>query len=218
MKVILTTVVGSKAHGTDRPDSDIDTRSVYVLPSSEILSIYSWEKFKEDKDTDTNAWELQRFIWLSLKSNPNSLEALKSDPILVEPWGEELRSLFPTFLSRKHVYNAYKGFALGQRKKLLSPDTNDARKPKAASHYLRVLYNGIELLNTGTFTVKISDTDIGWIVKEVKTGEMVIDYVISFGHVLEEQIDRAYETSTLQLEPNKAIINDYLLRVRKEYW
>ncbi len=218
MKTILTSIVGSRAHGTETPDSDTDTRSIYVLPTSEIVGIDDYDKFKENKETDTNSWELIRFINLSLNSNPNTLEVLLATPDTFMIWGEELRQLFPHFLCRRHVYNAFKGFATGQRKKLLSPDTNLARKPKSASHYLRVLYNGIELLESGTMSVRIVDTPIGRHVLAAKRDELELAEILEIGDNLIDQIDEAFELSNLPFEPNKCRINEFLLKVRKAYW
>ena len=218
MKTILTTVVGSQAHGTTGPNSDTDTRSIYVLPTSEIVGIGKYNKFIENKETDDNSWEIAQFLYLGLRANPSVLEVLITEPILTSSLGEELRELFPAFLCRRHVYNAFKGFAEGQRKKIVSPLTTSLRKPKSASHYLRVLFNGIELLNTGSFTVKISDTEIGPAVIAAKKDQMLFEEVLQLGDDLLIKLNKAYEVSSLQLEPNKDIINDYLLKVRKEYW
>lgn len=219
LKEILNVTVGSLAHGTDHADSDVDTRAIYVLPTSEIVGIGNYQKFIENKVTDENSWELAHYIYLGLRSNPTILEAILSPIVnLTSEEGEELRTLFPCFLNRKHVYNAFKGFATGQRKKMLSPQTNACRKPKSASHYLRVLYNGIELLNSGTFTVKIMETEIGRHVLAAKRSELLFEEVLQIGDELLEKIDIAYANSILPIEADKETINKFLLKIRKENW
>ena len=46
MKMILSTIVGSRLHGTHNEDSDYDYRGVFIAPLSDILS-----PFKDPKDT-----------------------------------------------------------------------------------------------------------------------------------------------------------------------
>jgi len=218
MKTLLTAVVGSRSHGTAGPDSDTDTRSIYQLPTSEILSIGTYNKFIENKETDSNAWEISQALYLALWGNPSVLEVFKCIPELCSDEGQELRDLFPAFLNRKHVYNAFRGFATGQRKKMISPTTNYHRKGKASSHYLRVLWNGIELLSTGDMTVRIIDTEIGRSVFAAKRDELLFEEVLQIGDDLTVKLDLAYEKSTLPLEADKAKINEFLLRVRRAYW
>lgn len=218
MLKILETIVGSRAHGTETPASDTDLRSIYVVPTNQIVGIGNYDKYIENKEADENSWELAKFIYLSLRCNPTCLEVLLSEPSYTHPYGNELRALFPAFLNRKHAYNAFKGFAVGQRKKMMSPTTNYFRKPKAAAHYIRVLYNGIELLQTGKFSVRIADTSVGWVVKAAKNDELDFESIVEIGDKLLDDIHNAYLDSTIQEECDKAAINEFLVKVRKEYW
>lgn len=215
---ILKTYVGSRAHGTEWSGSDYDERIVFVLPTSQIVGLGEHAKFIEDKTIDSNKWELAHFLYLGLRCNPTILEFLLTTPFETHPWGEELLSLYPCFIRKKYVYDAFRGFAEGQRKKMMSPDTNSQRKPKSASNYLRVLYNGLELLTSGTMTIRIIDTEIGELVRRAKFGEASFEEVFAAGTKLLERLDRAYETSVLPEEPDRDTINEFLLRVRKEYW
>jgi predicted nucleotidyltransferase len=72
---LLTAIVGSKAYGTNTPESDIDLKGVYIQHPLEVLSYNEYiEQLIPDKDT--THWEVSRFIELLCKSNPTVLELL----------------------------------------------------------------------------------------------------------------------------------------------
>lgn len=216
VKLILETLVGSRAHGTDGPNSDIDTRSVYMHPTSSLVSLIKPPRFKAEPGQDDNCWELDRFVELSLKSNPSTLEVLLIEPLQETEEGAELRSLFPHFLRRIAVWGSFSGFANKQERVMLSETSK--RQNKAASHYLRVLYNGCELLRTGTMSVRIMDTEIGQLIMSVKNGEVSLKEVTAHAQKLREELSKAYEASRLPEEANLAPINDFLIRARKNNW
>lgn len=225
MKQILKVIVGSQAHGLALPESDYDYRGVFVEPTAEILKIgghtehTSWIEGKED---DT-AWELGHFLFLATKCNPTILETFLAP---YEPrWlgeaekeefalGVELRSLFPYIWNSNDVKNAFIGYGLNQRKKFL--DNKDGRPNKFAAAYLRSLYNAYELLSTGTFTIRIIDTPVGQMVKNFKEGNYnpgeVINECLKYQKLVEETATQ--NPKEANIEP----VNDFLLKVRKEFW
>jgi predicted nucleotidyltransferase len=63
-------------------------------------------------------WELQKFLVLALKANPNILECLYS-PLVdkVTPLGEELLAMRECFLSQM-IFQTFNGYAMSQFKKI----------------------------------------------------------------------------------------------------
>ena len=96
---ILKAIVGSKAYGTDTPESDIDLKGIYVQHPLEVLS-YNEYIPQELPDKDTTYWEVGRFVELLCKSNPTVLELLFSpeDCILEE------HPLFKILKENKHLF------------------------------------------------------------------------------------------------------------------
>src|SRR5687767_7356952 len=74
--VIFRCVVGSRAYGLDHDDSDTDRRGVYLPPAEAHWSLYGVPEQLENHDTQETYWEIQKFLTLALKSNPNVLECL----------------------------------------------------------------------------------------------------------------------------------------------
>jgi len=224
---ILKVLVGSRSHGLATPNSDYDYRGVFVVPTSEILKIGGSPDHTQwiEGNIDDTSWEIGHFLFLATKCNPTILETFLAPMTNIE-WPEsandlpilqyrdELRALFPYVWNSNDVKNAFIGYGLNQRKKFL--DNKDGRPNKFAAAYLRSLYNAYELLTTGTFTIRIIDTPVGHMVKNFKEGNYtpgeVINECLKYQKLVEEAaVNNPKEAN---LEP----INEFLLKVRKEYW
>lgn len=217
MRTILKVLVGSQAHGLATPESDFDYRGVFVVPTTEILSLGKTKQqtsWIEGKDDDTS-WELGHFLHLATKCNPTILETFISPIVETTEDGDALRELFNDVWNSADVANAFIGYGLNQRKKFL--DEKDGRPNKFAAAYIRSLYNGWELLSTGTFNVRIADTPIGETVRRFKMGEYEIGEVIDICVKLEKKVRAAYEAN-----PDKKTdvekINAFLLDMRQKHW
>ena len=227
-QIILKVVVGSWAHGLATPESDHDYRGVFVTPTSELLKINGSSKtthWVEGKEDDTS-WELGHFLNLAVHCNPTILETFLA-PWTETGWktcaifndgtnvGDELRKLFPYVWNSNDVKNAFIGYGLNQRKKFL--DNKDAKPNKFAAAYLRSLYNAWELLKTGTLTIRIIDTPIGETVRRFKNGNYKRGEVIDECWHWEQEVNRAFAENP-DKEANLEPVNEFLLRVRKEFW
>lgn len=220
---MFSVTVGSQAHGLATPDSDTDYRGVFIVPTVDILKLGGTAKttsWIEGKDDDTS-YELAHFLHLAAHSNPNVLDVFMAPVHEVFPGFEEdterLLALFPALWSSKGVRDAFIGYSHNQRKKLL--DKKDARPHKYAAAYLRVLYNAKELLETGRYTIRIADTDLGDFVRRVKfqDASISIGEIINKCEELEAGVNEAFAKN-----PNKETdvnaVNDFLLEMRHKYY
>lgn len=215
-KEILKVLVGSQAHGLATPSSDFDYRGVFVQPTNEILKIGGHTRttsWIEGKDDDTS-WEIAHFLFLSTKSNPTILETYLAPEIYADDWGYRLRELFPKVWSSKAVRDAFIGYGLNQRKKML--EDKDNRPNKYASAYLRVLFNAYELLSTGTFTIKIADTEVGETVRRFKEGNFTKGECIDICARWQLKVEEAFNNNP-EHQPDIDAINEFLLEVRKNH-
>lgn len=74
--VIYRCVVGSRAYGLDTEASDTDRRGVYLAPAELHWSLFGAPEQFEDNTGQWCVWELQKFLVMALKANPNVLECL----------------------------------------------------------------------------------------------------------------------------------------------
>ena len=216
-KTILKTLVGSRAHGLHKPESDFDFRGVYVVPTSEILSLGYKEKgvsWVEGEKEDQTAYEVHHFLNLAVHSNPSILEVLASPVQEITEEGQRLKALFPYVWNSKDVYNAFCGYSHNQQKKFM--DGKDERPWKYAVAYIRVLLLAHELLETGKMTVAVPEHHRQKLI-DIKDEKFSRGFVIDWAEQLKNYVVRAYEAN-----PNKQTdfekVNEYLLWVRKENW
>jgi predicted nucleotidyltransferase len=212
--VIFRCVVGSRAYGLDEPGSDTDRRGVYLPPAGLHWSLYRVPEQLESDGTEEAYWELQKFLTLALKANPNILECLYSP--LVEhatPLAEELLEMRAGFLS-KLVYQTYNGYVLSQFRKL----QQDIRargeiKWKHAMHLIRLLLAGIRTLRVGDVPVHVGEHRERLL--SIRRGEMSWDEVNDWRLDLHREFDTAFETTKLPERPDYDAANAFLVRARR---
>ena len=219
---ILKVLCGSRAYGLENPDSDYDYHAVYVTPTTHFFQIGKMNTetaWVEGEDKDQQSWEIGHFLKLAVHNNPTILETFVAPVEHAAPWGRTLRKLFPAFLARQRIYDAFRGYAKNQRVKMLDNKEAEVRTWKFAVAYLRVLAHGIELLSTGTYNPKITDPEFNQFLRDVKAG---VKY--SKGQIIDEtdrmlaSMEIAYENSSIQLEPDLERINKFIVDVRTAYW
>ena len=101
---------------------------------------------------------------------------------------------------------------------MLDNRIEEVRTWKFAVAYLRVLYQGIDLLSTGTYDPAINDPELNQFLREVKGGTHKKGYVVDRTNELLVVMQRAYEDSTIQEEPDLERINAFLYQVRQAYF
>lgn len=216
-KVLLKVLRGSRAYGLEVDSSDTDTSTVYIQPTRSLLSLYIPNAYVRDRSEDATIWELHHFLGLATNANPAVLEAFLAPVMESLPEGEALRQLLPCVLRRKSVFGVFTHVA-AQFGKVMLEDKIEYRRRKGGANCLRTLYNGIELLTQGTFSVRIADTAIGNFVKAAKVGDLSTLEVLKLAEELQQKLNKAYSMSKLPDDQDRARINDFLLEVRKTYW
>lgn len=224
-KLILKVLAGSKAYGLDDEHSDTDTHSIVVVPTRRLVSLNpNMNNADAVPGEDHVTWEIGKFIKLALGCNPTVLETFVAPVLETSSHGNWLRPMFPQFLQKTRIFNAFRGYADGQRHLIAKKgsELDPRRCRKAAIAYLRTLDQGIELLRTGTYDVRISDGDFKDYLLAIKNGsEPFYGSRFDFESELKElQIQAAYDNSTLRDygERNVTEINDYLVQLRWDFW
>ena len=212
---ILKVLIGSQAHGLAGPESDADYRSVNVIPTAEMLALGFRPPGARMKkgDADETAWEVGPFLELAVQCHPLILEVFVAPGVAMDHWGEELRSLLPAVWEPQQAYKAYLGYAHNQRRKFL--DKKDGRPAKYAIAYLRSVYSLHELLNRGTFTMRVIDTPIGKTLADIKDGRYRVGEVIDLAEYWTEEAKTCL--GRCHHQPDRKVANEFLLRLRKAF-
>ena len=168
---------GSHSHGTFVPSNDplsIDDIDVFSVETPPITHYFGLDTWKGDDywvdEYDIVEYPLAKYISLLSKGNPNCCMTLwlrEEDYFLVSELGQELIDNRDIFIGKLPIFNAFLGYAHGQRKKMLafqeySGYMGAKRKNlvdqfgydvKNAAHLIRLLVTLEDFLQTGDFYV-----------------------------------------------------------------
>lgn len=213
-RVIFQCIIGSQAYGLADEESDIDRRGFYLPPADLHWSLYGVPEQLECHETQEAYWEIQKFLILALKANPNVLECLYSP--LVEkatPLAAELLEIRSIFLSRL-VYQTYNGYVMSQFKKMEADIRNQGQvKWKHVMHLIRLLISGIHVLRDGFVPVQADQHREQLLA--IKRGEIAWEETEKWRLSLHEEFENALTETRLPERPDYKTANDYLIKARR---
>ena len=213
--IIYRCIVGSRAYGLDNDESDTDRRGVYLAPAELQWSLFGAPEQFEDNAAQSCYWELQKFLTMALKANPNILECLFSPMVeKVTPLGKELLDLRQAFLSQM-IFQTFNGYAMSQFKKIEQDIRNAGQiKWKHAMHLLRLLLTGAETLRNGSVPVRVETHRERLLA--VKRGETPWTDVDAWRKELHRDFERALAETKLPERPDYEAANRFLIKARRE--
>ncbi len=213
-RVIYRCLVGSRAYGLDHANSDTDLRGIYLPPADLHWSLYGVPDQLENKATDEAYWELQKFIALALKANPNVLECLYTPLVeFASPLAKELLEIRDSFLSRL-VYQTFNGYVLSQFKKIQTDIRNQGQiKWKHVMHLIRLLLTGIATLREGRVPIRVEQHRDRLL--EIKSGTVRWDEIDAWRLALHEEFEAANQSTKLPERPDYEAANRFLIAARR---
>lgn len=228
---ILRGVVGSTVHGLALEDTDDrDEMGICIEPLKEAMGIGSpfeqvvyrtatertgqHDAKSEVGDLDLTIYSIRKWMRLALSGNPTILTLLFSphDSLtVVEARGTQLRELAPHIISRK-AGKAFLGYMQAQRQRLMGergqkrinrPDLIEKYgfDTKYAGHVLRLGFQGIELMETGKFTLPMVGDDREYVLS-VRKGLIDLQDVTTRTGELEARLKDLLDSSPLPEVPN----------------
>lgn len=204
---------------------------IVIPPIEYVLGLEKYEHTdRKEGDLDVVCYELRKYFRLLLKNNPNvlSLLWLRDDHYIIKTeLGQRLIDNRKIFIS-KQCYKSFCGYAWGQlrrmthfkfegymgkkRKQLVEKFGYDC---KNASHLIRLLKMGIELLISGELNVWREDSQL---YISIKQGEWTLEQVQKKADELFQLIEEAYVRSPLPNKPNKRQINQLCIEMMRDYY
>ena len=211
--VVYRCVVGSTAYGLNHEGSDVDRRGFYLPPANRHWAL-AGVPAQLETDQEECYWEIEKFIRLGLKANPNILECLYSP--LVEtctPLAGELIEIRDIFLSR-HIHRTYNSYVLSQFNKLEQDLRNrQGLRWKHVMHLIRLLLSGAAVLDGGFVPLLVGEHRERLLA--IRRGEVPWEEVEEWRLKLHRELDRALETTNLPEQPGYERANEFLLRARR---
>lgn len=229
-ELILLCQVGSQAYGVANENSDEDRMGVYVETRQQVMGLTPHNHVVaqgSERDEDQVLYSLRKWAHLASRGNPTVLELLYAPVLDAVLTGEDLRANANLFVSRAAA-GAYLGYAQQQRQRLngVRGQMNVKRvelveqfgfDTKYASQILRLLHQGIELMETGgmTFPMGIDSREE---VLAAKRGDWSLERIDERSSDLEAQLKQARETTDLPERSDIAGINDLLVELHERSW
>ena len=212
--MIYRCVIGSQAYGLAGDASDVDRRGVYLPPADLQWSLYGVPDQLEYDETQETYWELQKFLILALKANPNVLECLYTPMVeLATLLAAELLGMRESFLSRL-VYQTYNGYVLSQFKKMQADIRNQGQvKWKHVMHLIRLLVSGINVLRHGTVLVRVDEHREQLLA--IRRGELPWEETEKWRLSLHKEFEQALAQTALPERPDYARVNAFLIKARR---
>lgn len=151
--IILLTLGGSHAYGTNIETSDVDVRGCALNSKADILTNQNFEQFVNE-ETDTTIYAFNKLITLLSNVNPNTVEMLGCKPehyLYLSPIGQELLDNKHLFLSKKCVYS-FGGYAMAQLRRLDNKAVRLVTQPEREIHILNSVNNAAYTFKDKYFT------------------------------------------------------------------
>lgn len=211
--VIYRCIVGSTAYGLSQEGSDTDRRGFYLPPADLEWSLAGVPEQLETENEEVY-WEIEKFIRLALKANPNVLECLYSP--LAEtcaPPASELIGMRHIFLSQ-YVHRTYNAYVLSQFKKLEQDLRNHGQiRWKHVMHLIRLLLSGVEVLKHGFVPLRVDEHRDRLLA--IRRGGVSWEEVERWRLALHKELDEALRSTSLPEHPDYQRANDFLIQARR---
>ena len=235
---ILKIISGSHLYGTNTENSDKDYMGICIPTKDYIVGMHKFEQLEErtnpsnsDKqnnkaDNDYTCYSLPKFIKLAYDNNPNILEMLfvpEESIIYCDVLGRQFLEHRKLFVS-KRAYYKFMGYATAQKRKLITKHPEGLRveivkkhgyDTKYASHLIRLLYFGIEILRTGEL---VFPTEHKKYLIQIKNGEWPLSQIIDKATYLENYLEESLKISVLPEYPNLEEINQLQINLIERFW
>ena len=182
MKQICRIVAGSRLYGIDTPESDLDTRGVFLnTDPADILGLSRREVLKSDSE-DTLFIEFRHYLGHLRKTNTSALELLFAEGFeLITDEFRTVRENRNRLVDSDRLFHSLIGYIHNERRLANGERTGELggkRKaqvekygfsPKNFSHLLRLAYCGEHFYKTSVYPVSLTDFEFRDIVFSVKT-------------------------------------------------
>lgn len=229
--IIYKCVYGSHAFGLATENSDTDIRGVFVLPKKQFYGLDRFEQISDERSNELY-WELERFVYLLLKNNPNALEVLATRQELVLKKDSLFSELSIEIFLSGQCYETFAKYAStqlkkarGLNKKIVQPV--DPRKKRILEFCYVLEGYGSKLLNDWLSEKNVNQKQCGL----VRIPHMHDSYALfigaegEYGGIIKNEDSEDLQTSSVPIGNSPSAIVTFnrdsyrrSCRVYNEYW
>lgn len=200
---------GSRSHGLDTPESDVDLMGAILPPQPYLIGFSEFESWRYQKDDlDTTMYSFHRMVRLLASANPNVLPLLwlREEDYLFRHTAfhqiQEHRHLFAT----KAAYAGFKGFSNQQLRRYGTPS--------AFAHVARLMTMATEFLRDGV--MRVHRTDDAQKYRDIKSGLWSTGDCWTEINKLSLGLKDAYEASPLPDAPDMDAVNRLVVNIVRQ--
>ena len=213
-RACLLATTGSIAYGLNHANSDLDQMGVFIAPTVEVAGLNwnsnseSWSNTSPEGD-DLTLHEIGKYLRLCLGGNPTLIELLfMNEYSILTPDARDMVNLRSFIISEKTLRKSYFGYAKSQYERI--KQDGPAYKQKMARHTLRIARQGISLLTTGTFNVKVDNRQEYFDLTELPFERML--------EVIGGELQRLDSCeSVIRERPDRDVVEEFLKQIRYDY-
>jgi predicted nucleotidyltransferase len=181
-------------------------------------------------DLDLTIYSLRKWLRLALKGNPTILLLLftpEDQLVHADELGAELRTLTPAIVSRR-VQAPYLGYLQAQKQRLTGergqkrvhrPELDEMYgfDTKYAMHMLRLGFQGVELLRTGSLTLPMREPERSYL-RDVRLGRVSEQQCLTRADELERELSDLATASLLPEAPDESRVAGWMVDVYRRRW
>jgi predicted nucleotidyltransferase len=236
MKIIFSTLVGSRLYSLETESSDYDVKSVALPSLLDLLG--SSDKAREHWDGEIKnpgehvVYSITKFVKLFACGNPTITELVFADKkyhqIEADPCWAVIRNFCRTHLLTTKVIGAFKGYIYDQLERVKQKKAQNNREwmiekhgfdIKSASHVYRLAIQASELITTETCSPTMSGEDRN-IAFKIKSGQVTFEETIK---LLESAVKKFNEACTKSVliaydkDKIEELIDNFIFDFHMEY-
>lgn len=233
--LILLTMTGSYAYGTNTENSDHDYKGICIPPIEYYLGLKSFNEYntaggknwKNGKDdVDVSILHLNKFVSDAMQGVPNNIEMLfvrEEDIIYCNAIGRELIDNRDLFLT-KAIRKKFGGYANGLKHKLINGVNRNNRSDlivkygydtKAAMHCMRLFIGAISILKSGDYSTYMCERDRELLLA-IRNGSYSLQSIIELIEDKDKIMSYWLEHSELRENADYEVVNNLLIRLNKK--
>jgi hypothetical protein len=181
-------------------------------------------------DLDLTIYSLRKWTRLALKGNPTIMLLLftpEDQLVFCDELGAELRALTPSIVSRR-VQAPFLGYLQAQKQRLTGergqkrihrPELEEMYgfDTKYAMHMLRLGFQGVELLTTGSLSLPMREPARSFLL-DVRRGRVTEQECLTRAGELERELEALAATSALPDEPEEQKVEDWVMAAYRRRW
>ena len=226
---VFVAISGAHIYGFPSPDSDVDLRGCHQLSLKSIVGLNSPKEtidrssIEDGTEVDIVSHDIGKYFRLLVKNNGYVLEQIFSPLVVMgQEFLDELKPIAGRCITRFH-YHHYRGFYGTKRKDL---EKQEVKQAKSLLYAYRVLCTGINLMNTGRIETDIrvlhSELGLDFIPdliaakqkEKIELADLDWEFHANKLSELEQEMESAFDKSTLPEERDAAAVNELLVRLR----